>query len=105
MPPARTGGADYAADLLRVMRARGTVEVNASGDVNLYHLGNNGLHREIYFRALREPGVIVLHDAVLHHFLLGTLTRDQYIEEFRYNYGDWADSLAAELWSRRGLSA
>ena len=104
MPPAPTGVADYASNLLRALRTHGSVELSG-GNVKLYHLGNNGLHREIYFRALREPGVIVLHDAVLHHFLLGTLTRDQYVEEFRYNYGDWTDCLAAELWNRRGLSA
>ena len=42
-------------------------------DVALYHLGNNALHAAIYRRALERPGVVVLHDAVLHHFLLGQL--------------------------------
>jgi len=35
----------------------------AECDVALYHLGNNGLHRDIYRRALEKPGVAVLHDA------------------------------------------
>src|SRR5207253_9475044 len=39
-------------------------------DIALYHLGNNALHAAIYRRALDEPGVVVLHDAVLQHFLL-----------------------------------
>lgn len=72
LPPAHTGVADYAAALLAELKKRGRVEVApASCDVALYHLGNNGLHGDIYRRALESPGVVVLHDAVLHHFLLG----------------------------------
>jgi len=33
--------------------------------------------------------VVTLHDAVLHHFLLGQLDAPTYIEEFVYNYGEW----------------
>jgi glycosyltransferase involved in cell wall biosynthesis len=72
--------------------------------VQLYHLGNNQLHREIYRRALEKPGVVVLHDAVLHHFLLGSLDREAYIEEFVYNYGEWHRAHAAELWTARPRS-
>jgi glycosyltransferase involved in cell wall biosynthesis len=72
--------------------------------VPLYHLGNNPLHAEIYRRALRDPGIVVLHDAVLHHFLLGALSRSAYVDEFIYNYGEWRRELAAELWSERGSS-
>ena len=67
-------------------------------DVALYHLGNNALHAAIYRRALARPGVVVLHDAVLHHFLLGQLGEAAYIEEFVYNYGEWSRDLARELW-------
>lgn len=101
LPPARSGVADYAADLLPLLPAR----VNAPGDVNLYHIGNNQLHRDIYARALREPGVVVLHDAVLHHFFLGSLDESSYVEEFVYNYGEWARELARELWRDRARSA
>jgi glycosyltransferase involved in cell wall biosynthesis len=105
LPPARTGVADYAAALLSELRRHGTVEPRLRhADIALYHLGNNALHREIYARALAEPGVIVLHDAVLHHFLLGTLTREAYIEEFVYNYGEWHRDLAAGLWEARAGS-
>jgi hypothetical protein len=77
LPPARTGVADYAATLLRALRKHGTVEPDApKADVNLYQLGNNQLHREIYARALAIPGVVVLHDAVLQHFFLGSLTQE-----------------------------
>ena len=83
MPPCRTGVADYSAALLAALRRHGPVTVGASqADVHLYHLGNNQLHREIYRRALDTPGVVVLHDAVLHHYFLGSLERASYVEEF-----------------------
>jgi glycosyltransferase involved in cell wall biosynthesis len=105
LPPAPTGVADYAAALLEELRARCDVKVNSpGGDVCLYHLGNNPLHREIYVQAVGRPGVAVLHDAVLHHFLLGLLGRADYIEEFVYNYGEWSRGLAAELWEERPRS-
>lgn len=82
----------------------GQVRVQRDGDVNLYHLGNNGLHREIYQRALEKPGVVVIHDAVLHHFMLGTLSHEAYVAEFIYNYGAWNVDLAEELWRGRARS-
>ena len=104
LPPAATGVADYSAALLPYLRAHGEVATNAAGDVNLYHVGNNGLHREIYERALLEPGIVVLHDALLQHFFLGSLSREQYVEEFVYNYGEWSRSEAEELWRERSRS-
>ena len=106
LPPARTGVADYAAALLTALQKLGDVEVDSpnGATINLYQLGNNQLHREIYTRALAEPGVVVLHDAVLQHFFLGSLTEQQYIEEFAYNYGEWTRDQAASLWARRAAS-
>jgi glycosyltransferase involved in cell wall biosynthesis len=104
LPPARTGVADYSAALLRALRLSGVVEVG-DGDINLYHLGNNQLHREIYRRALEEPGVIVLHDTVLQHFFLGSFSEQDYVAEFIYNYGAWSEDQARELWRRRARSA
>ena len=104
LPPEPTGVADYSASLLRAMRRQGKVSVNGAG-APLYHLGNNRLHREIYERALRRPGLSVLHDAVLHHFLLGTLKEPDYVAEFTHNYGEWSAALALDLWVRRARSA
>jgi glycosyltransferase involved in cell wall biosynthesis len=105
LPPAATGVADYSAALLRLLRAFGTVDVSAEEcDVALYHVGNNALHREIYRRALIRPGVVVLHDAVLQHLLLGTLTADQYVEEFVYNYGESSRAQGRQLWEQRARS-
>jgi glycosyltransferase involved in cell wall biosynthesis len=97
-PGSRSGVADYAATL------RPALERLGEWSVPLYHLGNNRLHEAIYRRALEEPGVVVLHDAVLHHFLLGTLPRDRYIEEFVFNYGEWRRPQAEELWDERATS-
>ncbi len=105
LPPAPTGVADYAAALLRALRPHGRVQPNPRrADIALYHLGNNQLHRAIYRRALAQPGVVVLHDAVLGHFFLGALGRDAYIQEFVYNYGEWHRALAEELWRARAGS-
>jgi glycosyltransferase involved in cell wall biosynthesis len=106
LPPARSGIADYSAELLRALEPLGPVKLNArDADVPLYHLGNNGLHREIYEHAVSKPGVAVLHDAVLHHFFLGGENEHEYVAEFVYNYGHWSEDLARELWRRRSRSA
>ena len=103
-PDARTGVADYAVALEAALSKRDTVRRNAAGDVRLYHIGNNPLHREIYAEALRVPGVVLLHDAVLHHFMLGALSEQEYLDEFAWNYGEWRRDLARELWRDRGAS-
>lgn len=107
LPPARTGVADYSAALLTALGRRAGVSVNASDGaaIDLYHIGNNQLHAEIYRRALDRPGVVVLHDAVLHHFLLGFLDQAAYGEEFVHNYGEWTRDLAGALWRSRTRSA
>ena len=100
-PGSPTGVADYAEVLCRELGQKPL-------PVPVYHLGNNRLHAEIYARAVAKSGVasgvVVLHDAVLHHFLLGTLARDEYIAEFVYNYGEWTRHLAEELWRDRAAS-
>ena len=106
LPPARSGVAEHAVQLLAALRTLGRVELAPRrAAVRIYHLGNNPLHTKIYERALDEPGIVVLHDAILHHFALGYFTREQYIEEFAYNYGEWSRGLAAELWAGRARSA
>lgn len=105
--PANTGVADYAESLVEALRARHEVVVNPARTrgVALYHLGNNQLHAPIYWRALAEPGAVVLHDAVLHHFFLGALNEQSYIDEFCFNCGEWYRDLARDLWRKRSCSA
>ncbi len=107
MPPARTGVADYSAALVRALRQFVEVEVNprSARGIPIYNLGNNPLHREIHHRACAEPGIVILHDAVLQHFHLGYNDRDRYVSEFVYNYGEWARGLGGSLWEHRAASA
>lgn len=97
-PGLKSGVADYAETLRVALERFGPLPVP------LYHVGNNQLHAEIYARALARPGVVAMHDAVLHHFLLGRLGRAEYVAEFVYNYGEWRRELAEELWEERGSS-
>ncbi len=109
MPPALSGVAEYSAILAASLRKHAQVVVtNRPGpgfDNALYQIGNNRLHLEAYRRALVWPGIAVLHDAVLHHLLLGALDESGYIEEFVYNYGEWRRDLARNLWRSRSRSA
>ena len=107
LPPAASGVADYAVALVDALGRYAEVAVNPKrpAEVELYHLGNNQLHRRIYQRALERPGIAVLHDAVLQHFFLGSLDEAAYREEFVYNYGEWSRELAGELWKGRARSA
>jgi glycosyltransferase involved in cell wall biosynthesis len=106
MPPAATGVADYAAALFDALKPLGSIALNDThADVALYHIGNNHLHREIYARAIEHAGVVVMHDAVLQHFLLGTMDEKAYVEEFVFNYGEWMRGMAEELWRNRARSA
>ncbi len=108
LPPAPSGVADYAQLLLNELQQRATVTVNAASsqtEARLYQIGNNPLHWDHYQLAIREPGTVLLHDAVLHHLLLGKLKREEYIEEFVYNYGEWYRDTAARYWQRRAQSS
>jgi glycosyltransferase involved in cell wall biosynthesis len=79
-PPERTGVADYSAllapalarkvDLL--LQRRGRKRAPRGVDVCLYHVGNNpDAHAWIVDSLRRRPGVVVLHDVVLHHLVAG----------------------------------
>lgn len=107
LPPARTGVADYAAALAEGLQRHVELSVNPidPAHVELYHLGNNEVHRAIYRKCLERPGIVVLHDAVLHHFFLGWLPEEVYVEEFVFNYGEWSRGLALELWRNRARSS
>jgi len=77
LPPETSGIADYSALLLSALRTRMDVDAarrgrRARGDVALYHIGNNpDAHGWILEQLRREPGVVVLHDFVLHHLVAG----------------------------------
>jgi glycosyltransferase involved in cell wall biosynthesis len=79
LPPSRSGIADYSTLLLPALRERIDVVVAEQGkrapaaDVALYHLGNDPDAHGWILDALNErPGVVVLHEYVLHHLIAGT---------------------------------
>jgi glycosyltransferase involved in cell wall biosynthesis len=78
LPPSRSGVADYSTLLLPALRERIEVVVAEPGkrrpaaDVSLYHVGNDPeAHGWIVDELRATPGVVVLHEYVLHHLVAG----------------------------------
>ncbi|MFL6031004.1 MAG: glycosyltransferase [Gaiellaceae bacterium] len=79
LPPERSGIADYSALLLPALQRLVDVDVVRRGrtrpvaaDVGLYHVGNDPeAHAWIVDALRRRPGVVVLHEFVLHHLVAG----------------------------------
>ena len=125
LPPVRSGIADYSVDLLphlaekadvRLIRLPGqpvAPEVEARWPIAafeeagrdergerlpLYQMGNNRWHEGVLDLAMRLPGVLTLHDILLHHILLDvTLGRhlfNPYVERLRGDHG-WVGETAA----------
>jgi glycosyltransferase involved in cell wall biosynthesis/SAM-dependent methyltransferase len=100
LPPARSGIADYSAALLEAMSRMAEVEAFSSKptsfdssryDAIIYQLGNNPHHVFAYEAALEHPGIVVLHEANLHHLITELTIRrgqwDQYLREVEDNAG------------------
>ncbi|HSM14502.1 MAG TPA: glycosyltransferase, partial [Thermoanaerobaculia bacterium] len=134
LPPVRSGISDYSVDLLPHLAERADVRVMAlpdqpiepalverwrpvpaertgeDGRLPVYHMGNNRYHEAIHELALERPGVVVLHDLVLHHFLLDrTVGRDRfepYREQLEADHG-WIGRAAAGAvrWGAFGRAA
>lgn len=80
LPPSRSGVADYSALLLPELQRRigvvlagpGRFRRDPAADISLYHVGNDAeAHGWIVESLRRRPGVVVLHDFVLHHLVVG----------------------------------
>jgi glycosyltransferase involved in cell wall biosynthesis len=78
LPPSRSGIADYSTLLLPALRERVEVVVAEQGrrapsaDIALYHVGNDPEAHGWIVDALKErPGLVVLHEYVLHHLMAG----------------------------------
>ena len=110
MPPSKSGIADYSSALIGEMSKLAEIEVFDSAakkfdarqfDVALYHLGNNPHHDFVYDTALVHPGVVVMHEANLHHLIAHvTITRgdwDGYVAECEYNGGPAALAFAQRV--------
>ncbi len=77
-------------------------------DQVVYHLGNSPAHAAIWRTAQQVPGVIVLHELVLHHFMLwyaANVRRDvqHYVRMMQQLYGD-AGAHMAQLMIRSRFS-
>lgn len=88
LPPAKSGIADYSAALLEELRRLTEVTPFSAKperfqpsdfDVVLYQIGNNAFHDFCYETALEHPGVVVVHEANLHHL----------IADITIKRGDW----------------
>jgi glycosyltransferase involved in cell wall biosynthesis/SAM-dependent methyltransferase len=100
LPPARSGIADYSAALLSELEqlvavtrvAAAPTDFDASlFDIALYQIGNNPDHAFCYEAAQRWPGVVVLHEANLHHLIADITIRrgdwDGYLREVEHDGG------------------
>src|SRR5581483_3309127 len=114
LPPAKSGIADYSAALLEHLKGSSgsglvveAFEAESPSfdpsryDICLYQLGNNPYHRFVYEAALRHPGVVVMHEANLHHLIADlTINRndwDAYVREVGLNHGPEAESYAQQF--------
>jgi glycosyltransferase involved in cell wall biosynthesis/SAM-dependent methyltransferase len=105
LPPTKSGIADYSDAVLEPLRKIAEVETftelpaafdPARYDVTLYQLGNNPHHTFVYEMARKYPGVVVMHEANLHHLIADLTIRrgdwDEYLREVEANAG--AEALA-----------
>jgi glycosyltransferase involved in cell wall biosynthesis/SAM-dependent methyltransferase len=101
MPPSRSGIADYSEALVSELRKLVDLEIFSDRDqphdpsrfdAAIYHLGNNPHHDFVYDVAIANPGVVVMHEANLHHLIAHvTIRRDRdweaYVAEAELNGG------------------
>lgn len=95
MPPSKSGIADYSAALAAELEKRVDLTIfdqpgkpydPAQFEIDVYQVGNNPYHTFVYEAALRRPGVVVMHEANLHHL----------IADYTIRRGDW-DAYMAEV--------
>ncbi len=134
LPPVRSGIADYSADLLPELESRcdlrvvrvagqpvsdemerrwqpvGSEQLGEDGRLPYYQMGNNEHHAEVWKLAHETPGVVTLHDLVLHHLLIElTLAEenwDSYAARLEADHG-WLGRVVAKAreWTELGQSA
>jgi len=118
LPPTKSGVAHYSSLVLPALAKAADVQAFDSLDGYrreefdhvLYQLGNNPHHEVMFAEAMREPGVIVLHDLVLHHLIVEmTLARgdaESYVAALEASHGAagaaWGRGRAAGLHSEMG---
>lgn len=101
LPPARSGIADYSSALIKELSAIAEIHTISQApqsfdptqyDLLLYQLGNNGDHAFVYEMAIQYPGIVVLHEANLHHLITDITIRKNdwvsYLKEVEFDGGD-----------------
>lgn len=122
--PAPSGISDYSEELLPLLAPYANIELIVDGftpanptlaafplrtvsefyaraseyDVVVYQMGNSPAHAAMYEAMQRVPGVVVMHDIVLHH-LRAWLTlergkRGEYVEAMKRAYGEAGEQAA-----------
>lgn len=110
LPPAKSGIADYSATLLSELNRLAEVTTfsakpksydPAQFDIAVYQIGNNGYHDFCYEAALEHPGVVVIHEANLHHLIADvTIKRgdwEAYLREVEFDGGPKALAFAQRV--------
>ncbi len=67
----------------------------------VYQFGNSPAHSYMYDLALQRPGIVVMHDTVLHHLQLSMISRrggaDRYRRAMSRRYGDKGSQIAEQV--------
>lgn len=103
LPPAKSGIADYSAALLSELSGIADVtpfSAKPNGyhpsefDIAVYQIGNNSYHDFCYQAAMENPGVVVIHEANLHHLIADITIKqgdwDAYLSEVEFDAGPTA---------------
>src|SRR5690349_12761143 len=111
-PPSRSGIAAYSAELVPRLAPPFVIDSypehaahdflwrsrRTPYDLVVYQLGNAAYHDYMWAYLALAPGLVVLHDARLHHArarrLLDERRYDDYRREFRYDHPDAPDGFA-----------
>ncbi|MGD8895728.1 MAG: glycosyltransferase [Acidobacteriota bacterium] len=130
LPPAATGIADYTADVLALLAGRHEIDVfhaqesvertrlprecnvlpvsafldrqrGRPYDAVVYQMGNGPGHAFLYDILSRVPGLLVLHDLVLHHSRAAHFLEAEPVRAWRRDPADPAAREAARLWLDR----
>ncbi len=103
-------GSEPAGDVARGSEPAGDVATGSepAGDLGrgrrlpLYQMGNNRYHAAVHAAAMRVPGVVTLHDVVLHHLLLDqTIGHGEWVpyrERLVADHGWIGDAVAWGVW-------
>jgi len=117
--PIKSGVSDYSEELLEYLAGYGRIDLFVDGyapsskwmrdcfriydyrrifenhgrndhDIHIYHIGNNDNHSYVYSVCLEYPGMVVLHEPMLHHFVfsqtVGNNRLREYLRELDYCY-------------------